>query len=359
MRKRVGVTKSVRFFIGSLCILGIVTIINNVEYSGSRRYLVNDLGEGKCVWSAPIDDTNITNPGEVERTLIVGFPGVGKRLVWGLVEQLTNRRIGDDWNLGNLGDNVVALKTSYPHPAGNWFTAMNEMYQTVMVIRNPMTTFIDYHNMKKETYPAHNVEEMKQLHKVDQVFKEEAPVDSWYIWRDAAFDRQMDLYGWFIEFYMDNGRRRNNGDGRVYYDSRCTETMVGTCIPKAIIQYEALLDPSLGEGETAKLANVLVNRTGVPLVNESVWDCAYQEVMKKSSFYSLDKRPSSGNEKTYSYKQLGIMRRELDRLIEKYEAPIYHDVPAANQLIEILTDYLININLAFETAWNIHQEENF
>jgi len=170
----------------------------------------------------------------------------------------------------------------------------------------------------------------------------------------------MDLYGWFIEYYMDNGRRRNDGDGHVYYESRCTEIMEGTCIPKAVIQYEALLDPSQGEGETAKLANVLVNLTGVPLVNESVWDCAYQEVMKKSSLYNPYKRPiSSANEKTYSYKQLGIMRRELDRLIDKYETPIYHDVPAANQLIEILTDYLLDIDEAFETAWNIHQEENF
>lgn len=361
-RRRSALANISNLIVISFAAIGFITTLQNVQpYVGisglGGRYMSQNLGDGNCEWSPPVDDTEIENPSEVQATLIAGFPGVGKRLVWGLVEQLTNRKIGDDWNLGELGDNVVAMKTSYPHPEGNW-TWGDSMYQTIIVLRNPMQTFIDYHNIKEEIKPAQNVEDMKKLNKTETVFSEEADISKWYTWRDAAFDRQMDLYGWFIEYWMDDGRRRNDGTGEVYYESKCAELMAGTCIPKAIVQYEALLDHTRSDDEVIKIGTILADSVGVPVIDQSVWSCTYREVMKRDTFYSSKKRATSGEEKTYSHKQLGTMRRELERLRDKYSNPVYDGIPVAAQLINILDDYIVEVVRAYQVAWNIHATES-
>jgi len=345
-----------RLVVLSTFVLCVLTTVNINTFNGVRRFMTLNLGDGNCEWTLPIDDSTLNNPGEVQATLIVGFPGVGKRLVWGMVEQLTNRRIGDDWNLSDLGDNLVAMKTSYPHPEGNW-TWEDRMHHSVMVIRNPMQTLIDYHNIREEIKPAQNVEDMKRLNKTDEVFTKESDLSHWFVWRDAAFDNEMDLYGWFIEYWMDNGRRRNNGTGEVYYESSCTDLMVGGCTPKAIIQYEALMDEERGEDEVVKLASVLVDSAGVPVIDQSVWSCTYHEVMKKDSFYSAKKRgASSGVQKKFSYKQLAAMKREVERLRDKYTLPIYESVPSASQLVLVLEEYLVDISDEFQKAWKLHEQ---
>lgn len=333
-------------------------IMTNMKVLNSRRFLIEILSYSNCEWTPPIDDSTLDNPGEVHATLIAGFPGVGKRLVWGLVEQLTNRRVGDDWNLSDLGDNLVAMKTSYPHPEGRWSWG-DRMHHSVLVVRNPMYTLIDYHNIQEEINPAKNLEDVKRLNKTKEVFTKEADIKNWYQWRDAAFDNEMDLYGWFIEYWMDNGRRRNNGTGEVYYDSSCSNLMADSCVPKAVINYEALLDETRGEDEIVKLASILKNSSGVPVIDESVWTCTYHETMKQASFYGVDTRGSSSEaafSKKFSYKQLAAMEKEVERLRNKYSLPVYDDIPSASQLVIILEEYLKDISKEFAKAFELHEQ---
>lgn len=178
-------------FIVAIGIIGLLSSNDNVSrilesVIESDRSLAQNLGDGNCEYSEPVDNSHVENPGEVQRTLIAGYPGVGKRLVWGLVEQLTNLRVGDTWNFNNQGDNIVGLKTNYPHTEGDW-TWGDKMYQSVLVLRNPMDALISYHNIRTELKPfrteAANVSEILEVTNTEDIFLKGASIDAWYTWR--------------------------------------------------------------------------------------------------------------------------------------------------------------------------------
>jgi len=364
-------------FVAFIVVVGIIGLLSNSDNISrmleSDRNLAQDLGDGNCEYSEPVDDSHVENPGDIHRTLIAGYPGVGKRLVWGLVEQLTNRQVGDTWNFDDHGDNIVGLKTNFPHSEGAW-TWGDKMYQSVLVLRNPMDAIISYHNIRTELKPfrtgATNVSEIFELTDTEEIYTKGASIDAWYTWRDAAFDRQLDLYGMVIEYWMDGGRRRNDGEGNPYYDEHCTNDMKGGCVPKAVIFYEALTDPDRGEDETIKLASVLYDSVGVPVVDESIWGCVYRERMKKDSLirrkrllepsrtfnYDRPEGPKD-SDKTYSYKQLGAMKKELERLRDKYDHPVYHEITSAAQLVVGLKEITEEVDVAFKEAFNLHKSE--
>jgi len=346
LKKRTVVALIISFGLGSF--LQHITKVSNGRFLELDRVLVEKSGNGNCIWSSPIvDSDNI----DVHGTLITGFPGVGKRLVWTIVEQFTNRKVGDDWDISGLENKTITVKSSFPHPEGNWSWG-DRMHQSILVVRNPMDVFRSYHNIKREIGSVANVSQVKELNKMNDIYSRRASLEDWIYWRDAEFDHQMDLYGWFIEYWMDNGRRRNNGNGEAYNDPRCKEKMAGGCVPKAVINYDTLMDPESGENETAKLASVLVESAGVYVIDESIWSCAYREIMKKNKLYS-DKRRSSGPKdsyKSYSQKQMKIMRNELERLRDKYDLPVYSKNPAAVQLVVSLNQFLVHVNSYFDVG---------
>ena len=75
------------------------------------------------------------------------FPGSGARMSWQLIEGLTGKPTGDEWNSNGLGKQVVAVKTHWPHPThGNKLEWGNEIKKAVIFIRNPMDALPALHN---------------------------------------------------------------------------------------------------------------------------------------------------------------------------------------------------------------------
>ena len=49
----------------------------------------------------------------------------------------------------------------------------------------------------------------------------------------------MDRWAWMIDFWMQGGRRRNDGSGNEFTDPNCAVETVD-CFPKAIVQFERI-----------------------------------------------------------------------------------------------------------------------
>lgn len=78
---------------------------------------------------------------------IASFPGSGARLSWQIVEALTGKPTGDEWNLNGLGKNVIAVKTHWPHPThGNRLEWGDEIKRAFLLVRNPMDALPAFHD---------------------------------------------------------------------------------------------------------------------------------------------------------------------------------------------------------------------
>ncbi len=78
---------------------------------------------------------------------IASFPGSGARLSWQIVEALTGKPTGDEWNLNGLGKNVIAVKTHWPHPThGNRIDWDDEIKRAFLLVRNPLDALPAFHD---------------------------------------------------------------------------------------------------------------------------------------------------------------------------------------------------------------------
>lgn len=348
-------------FLKFVFVIGLFSLFLNNK-SVNRILNVNN---GNCEWSEPIIDSKNSSD-EVQATLITGFPRVGKGLVSAIIEQFTNRKVCDDIS-GETGENVVGMKTNFPYPEAIWDWD-ETMYQSLLVIRNPMDSIRSHfkHMMKANkpppSYSSLLLNEVDKLYtnrsrfsfnyrkRLKEINSKETDIGAWYIWRDAEFDIEMDSYGSIIDYWMGNGRRRDLW----YDDPNCKEKMLGTCIPKAVIEYEALKDPERNQQEITKIASVLNNTTGVPIIDQSGWMCAYRSMLEKN-------KKNTTKEKDVSYpfscQQLGIMRRELQRLHNKYVGLEYKNVLVAAQLVVSLKRFLVDVTFAFHEVWDVNEKD--
>lgn len=78
---------------------------------------------------------------------IASFPGSGARMSWRLVEGLTGKPTGDEWDSNGLGRNVIAVKTHFPHPThGNKLEWGEEIERALILTRNPLHALPEFHN---------------------------------------------------------------------------------------------------------------------------------------------------------------------------------------------------------------------
>ena len=128
------------------------------------------------------------------------------------------------------------------------------------------------------------------------------------------------------------------------YDPHCTNGDVsGGCRPVAIISAEKLLDQTEGPGETAKIANVLMNSSKMSpyVINQEAWNCIWSElIIKGKGAKTVLDRPNSpygAEDYNFSAEMLDEMLIELDRLITKYSSSEWSSLDTATRLVELLT----------------------
>jgi len=323
-----------------------------VEEETIHRFLTVNLGGGKCKWSAPVAMSNTTNPLNTT-TLLASYPGSGKRLTWRLLEALTGKISGDDWDLSENGHfNVLTMKTSWPHPEGVWAWEGN-MDQFIMLIRNPRFAIPSYHTIRHELdYSTNKTESLKRR---DYVYTKRAPLEAWEAWRDENFDREMDRWCWFIDFWMEGGLRRNGtvtgNHTNPAEDWRCFHDLMD-CTPKAVIKFENLVNNNkkIGEDEMNKMGAVLDSSSNVNVIEPEIRPCAYSEVMSRKKLYNAnrDGKGPPNDLKTFTHKQLNAMRAQMEVIRDKYAASPWNEKETAVNLVEALNSYIDDVQGEYE-----------
>ena len=104
---------------------------------------------------------------------------------------------------------------------------------------------------------------------------------------------------------MNNGLRRNNGKGELFYDPRCKYWM-DSCVPKEIITFEKIYDRDRAQPEVLKLMNIFKKSKGVvPMIDEEAYECVRGKFLAKKELH-IARRYGTGPEnfeKTYNHTQ--------------------------------------------------------
>lgn len=338
----------------------------------SLRTLSLNLGGGKCQWTAPDYTPNATK--QIFKTLVAGFPGGSKRSVITQIEALTGVSAVDEWPRQAYKENQPFMKTNYPHHEGYW-TWGDSMQQVILVLRNPRYALIEYHDVLYDIDYATNARDAYA--RSENLYLNRAPIGDFLEWRDERTAYEIAWYGWFIDYWMEGGIMRDImthklttqehfirqaqpgpyteggqafqnmvGDAVVppTIDIHCALDMAGGCLPVSIISVDRLLDPVKGYAENAVLAAAIEGKTGFNVIEEEARDCIWEEVVIRRKG-SRTMRDRIGEETAYdfNFEMYGLMIQELSRLKSKYSAPEWDDVLVAQQLLELLDDYILDI----------------
>lgn len=171
--------------------------------SERQRHLSLNLGGGACKWEPPRYD--VPNDINFYKTLIAGFPSCDKRMTFTQMEALTGWPARDEWDFVYNGmANHPFIKSNYPHHEGywSWGTLAD---QVVMVVRNMRRTMVEYHDILWDIATAKN----SNLSYLDVLYRHSPPIASFFEWRDYRVLDEIHWYGWFIDYWMEGGLRRD------------------------------------------------------------------------------------------------------------------------------------------------------
>ncbi len=120
-----------------------------LRYIKDPRKLSISYGKGECEWVAAIqyDDPNFPTDREFKKTIIAGYPGGDKRMVFTQLEGLTGLSARDEWEFAFLGmTNQPFIKANYPHHEGIWGW-QDQGEQVVLVVSDIKKGLIEYHDI--------------------------------------------------------------------------------------------------------------------------------------------------------------------------------------------------------------------
>jgi len=308
-----------------------------------------NLGGGECEWTAPVPF--IATETKTTRTLLASYPGSGKRLCWRMLEALTGYQAGDDWDLSLNGVNPPFIKTSYPHPEGVWGWE-DSMDQVIMVIRNPRYALPSYHALRHEIDYSNSWDQ--SFSHIDNTYTKQPPVPVWEDWRDVRFETEIDLWCWYIDFWMQDGLRRNDGFNNTFQDPHCI-TDLKNCRPKAILQFEKMIafDEEVMIQELDKMSAVLDASSNIDVIAEEARPCVYKKVLDNKEFYN-PRRNGNGpsiEERKFTSRQLNVMKSEISNMKQKYTIDPFQDIPLAQDLVVILDEYIAELFAEYVIAF--------
>jgi len=319
--------------IAAVCVISVYVAIVNVNLSQKARYIARerelstDLGGGQCFLDPPHKST--TDPGGV-RTLLVGYPGSGKRFTYEVIEGLTDHRAADDWGFSGY-QNTPIIKTSYPHHEGTWSYG-NEMDQTIMVLRNPRWSIPSYHNMKFELNFATNW--LESYARLPNLYTERPSVAVWEAWRDENFEIELQHWVDHINFWMKNGTKR---DGSV--DEHCQIDLLD-CKPKTCVDFDVLYNEH-PTTEFYKLGKFLDASENVEVISKQARACILDAVYDHTagSAISRNGHGDAPNMKRFTAFQLDAILTELVTMIDMYDDWALAGDTSADDLVTILQGY--------------------
>eukprot|EP00985_Skeletonema_marinoi_P020031 scaffold11712_cov111-Skeletonema_marinoi.AAC.2 len=289
----------------------------------SQRTLSLNLGGGNCKWQPPV--YAVPNDIDFYKTVIAGFPSGDKRMIFIQMEALTGWPAKDEWDFEHIGmSNHPFIKANYPHHEGIWGWG-DAADQVVMMVRNIRRSMWDIGYAK-------TWEDASLF--LDNLYSERPPISDFLAWRDERVLDEAHWYGWFIDYYMEDGLLRDMFTHKtttkehwdmlmmptVYtraeldydlvvgadtvvedaYDPHCATVTEG-CAPVAVVSAENLRDYSRGKAETDLIGNVLKRNSKMEMLEEMI--------------------------------------HELDRLITKYGASPWDAMTTANKLVSLLTEH--------------------
>jgi len=191
----------------------------------------------------------------VQSTFTASYPGSGAKMTWKLIEAMTGLVTGDDFQL-NGHENIVSIKTHYPSSEGRPLPGAESITRAMLLIRNPLYSIPSYFNFLYEyqnDLPGHSTR---------------APLDEWIKWRNANFDRQLEVWRRHAEYWMDNYREPN----------------------RIIVQYEKLVDDDLGPEVAQQIARFLDRSNGVTARHQREIPCIWHTIVKYKKSATTQRR---------------------------------------------------------------------
>ena len=350
-----------------------------------ERSLSINLGDGNCTWTKPTDAPQ--HEGGLFSTLLVAFPGSGKRTAFMQLEGMTELRAADDHNLtpDSIDKHFAFWKTSYPHHDGKWSFSVNEqdMNQILLLVRNPRWALPSYHQTLVEIEFSTTWAQSYILR--DEVYTRRPPLEDWYLWREQRFEVEIKKWGWFIDYWMEGGVLRDIfsnklttaehfarlsqpimyaeaeliaeqtslGNVAPVIDDHCVNDL-DTCRPVAIASFERMIDPETGPAEIGRFVSTIENKTGLEVIEEEARACVWNELItnQRGGVHTYPDRDQRGPEEAafgFTLEQMETIEAELLRVVEKYSGEGWVDHPNAVQLVEYIDGYIVENEAEMET----------
>jgi len=353
------------------------TIFSGYGGNAAARQLSISLGNGDCRWQPP--EYDIPTDIDFYKTVIVGYPSGDKRLTFIQLEALAGLAARDEWDFAKIGyTNAPFIKANYPHHEGIWgWDDIGD--QVVLVVRNIRRTMVEYHDILWDIGYAKTFEDA--FARISNLYAERPPLSDFLAWRDRKVLLEIDWYGWFIDFYMENGLMRDmfskktttashwemlmqptrykkeditydkivgNETVENSYDPNCSRITNG-CHPVQIISAERLvsIDPLVGPREGRKIAELIMLDGMVKkgfedyMIEEDAWECIWTELVinKRGVKTFLDRDGLEERDYYFSEFMLVNMIAELQRLITKYSSEEWDWSPNSGYLVELLSEH--------------------
>ncbi len=182
------------------------------------------------------------------------YPGSGAKLTSKIIEALTGILTGDDFNANEETNNVVSIRTNYPHSIASNVELTTNFIRSILVVRNPLNAIPSLHNFVYESenkLPEHSVH---------------APPNAWLEWREKNFATEISSWAIHIRSWM--YRSENKSD-------------------RLVISFERLADENLGPLEVTRLAEFLGREDGVSTRQPEDMPCVWWKVVNYKNLAKL------------------------------------------------------------------------
>jgi len=359
-----------KYFKAALTLIVTVEVLQiGYEYKSRGpppRALLN-LGNGQCLWAEPVFPKNEDGV-YAFRTAIASYPGSGVRVGYEHMQGITGVKVVDDWGYAGRPSWPPMIKTLYPHYEGIWSYGAN-ISKVVLFIRNPRWAIPGFHTSMAEIHYAKDKCKVNEF--VQDLFRTPRPeLETWYKWRDHLFDTEIDLWVWFIDYWMEGGTKYWTSQdipraaippnefippesrGK---DVHCADPTGFDCKAVSVVAYERIVDHATGMQETAKLAAALKD-SGVRLIDTEARQCSFDLIENTTGgregdvFLKPDNRDSFGRLRsayTFTYEQMKTILRRVSETKIKYSTGSWEENEVAKDLVKVLGSYLIDIEEEF------------
>lgn len=166
-------------------------------------------------------------------------------MTWNLIEAITGLVTGDDFQL-NGHANMVSIKTHYPSHEGREVPGAENIPRTILLLRHPLHSVPSYYNYLYE------MENHLENHST------RAPLEAWVAWRDANFDRQLQVWKKHTEYWMDHYSPVN----------------------RLVVSYERMTSDEDGPVEATRVAEFLSRSEGVSTRPPEEIPCIWYKVVQ-------------------------------------------------------------------------------